>query len=189
MRRCGGASAFPPACTGVRRHDLAHIGGHVVGDGVPETPVEPGEFLPPLVRPHALILVEECEDADEARTGQGQDSALFFRDERLCAVMSREYSASSLRYLRPFSISSFTRATAHGGTYLQTCLPRPPFVWNLNWGLARLTVPSLSAYCFRLLAMEPSANSVMDEISAAISRMRFATELGAVFFMVCQYLR
>ena len=88
--------------------------------------------------------------------------------------MSREYSASSLRYLRPFSISSFTRATAHGGTYLQTCLPRPPFVWNLNWGLARLTVPSLSAYCFRLLAMEPSANSVMDEISAAISRMRFS---------------
>ena len=88
--------------------------------------------------------------------------------------MSREYSASNLRYLRPFSISSFTRATAHGDTYLQTCLPRPPFVWNLNWGLARLTVPSLSAYCFRLLAMEPSANSVMDEISAAISRMRFS---------------
>ena len=116
MRRCGGASAFPPACTGVRRHDLAHIGGHVVGDGVPETPVEPGEFLPPLVLPHTLILVEEREDADEARTGQGQDSALFFRDERLCAVMSREYSASSLRYLRPFSSSSFTRVRRPSGS-------------------------------------------------------------------------
>ena len=77
MRRADAVDAFAGSPEGDRRHDLAHIGGHVVGDGVPETPVEPGEFLPPLVLPHALILVEECEDADEARTGQGQDSALF----------------------------------------------------------------------------------------------------------------
>ena len=116
LRRADAVDAFAPAPEGDRRHDLAHIGGHVVGDGVPETPVEPGEFLPPLVLPHTLILVEEREDADEARTGQGQDSALFFRDERLCAVMSREYSASSLRYLRPFSISSFTRVRRPSGS-------------------------------------------------------------------------
>ena len=51
-------------------------------DGVPETPVEPGELLLPLVLPHALVLVEEREDADEARTGQGQDSAFFFSETR-----------------------------------------------------------------------------------------------------------
>ena len=70
-------STAEPAPEGDRRHDLAHIGGHVVGDGVPETPVESGEFPLPLVLVHALVLVEEREDADEARTGQGQDSAPF----------------------------------------------------------------------------------------------------------------
>ena len=70
--------AFAGSPEGDRRHDLAHIGGHVVGDGVPETPVEPGEFPLPLVLPHALVLVEEREDADEARTGQGQPSPAVF---------------------------------------------------------------------------------------------------------------
>ena len=54
----------------------------------------------------------------QTRRGRGRVRILrfFFRDERLCAVMSREYSASSLRYLRPFSISSFTRATRPSGS-------------------------------------------------------------------------
>ena len=37
-------------------------GGHVVGDGVPETPVELRELALPLVLPHALVLAEERED-------------------------------------------------------------------------------------------------------------------------------
>ena len=37
----------------------------------------------------------------------------------------------------------------------------------------RLTVPFLSVHCFELAAMEPSANSVIAEIPATISRMRF----------------
>ena len=48
-----------------------------VGDGVPETSVELRELALPLALAHALELVEEREDADEARAGQGQCSALF----------------------------------------------------------------------------------------------------------------
>ena len=71
-------------------------------------------------------------------------------------------------------MSFFTPATAAGGTYLLTCLPRAPLDLNLYCGLARLTVPFLSVHYFELAAMEPSANSVIAEISATISRMRFS---------------
>ena len=65
-------TAFPPS--GVRVTRLLER---------PELHREAGDRLRrarrhlPLVLPHALVLVEEREDADEARTGQNQDPALF----------------------------------------------------------------------------------------------------------------
>lgn len=55
---------------------------------------------------------------------------------------------------------------------MQTCLPRAPFDLNRHCGLARLVVPSLTLYFFELLAIDPSANSVIAAISATISLMR-----------------
>ena len=76
-------------------------------------------------------------------------------------------------------MSFFTRATADGGMYLLTCLPRAPFDLNLYCGLARRTVPSLSLYGLRLDAIDPSANSSIAATSAWISRMRVSVS----FFM------
>lgn len=149
MRRCGGASAFPPACTGVRRGSLrpprrakrrcsslqypSACDERLVPDlrdGHPAT-AEQGERVArllertelhreagdrlrrarchlPLVLPHALVLVEELEDADEARTGQGQDSALFFRGDSDDAISFASASESS----KTRSLSFLPAATA-----------------------------------------------------------------------------
>ena len=62
----------------------------------------------------------------------------------LASVTRREYSASSLRYLRPFSTSFLTRATASCGTFAHFCFPLAPRPVNLKCLAAFFLVPSLS---------------------------------------------
>ena len=54
---------------------------------------------------------------------------------------------------------------------LHFCRPLPPRLWNVWLGLSRRLTPDLVLYVPLLSLTEPRANSPIDAISAAISRI------------------